>query len=216
MKKSELRNIIKEEVTSFLKESANLKEAINPKFKLIKAGKFYRIQALKKLPGIKIGDLGGFVETEQNLSHDGNCWINHDAKVIGKARVFGNAMIESQATIMGAAKVYDNARVFNRAIVSGNAEIFGNAEVSEDAKVHGFAKVYNNASIYGKANVYDNAEISGNATISGEAMIFGTAKISKNATVNHRSIVKGDAVLPYKGRSRMFVGTLDSGNEFTL
>ncbi|MBB4077294.1 hypothetical protein GGR08_001625, partial [Bartonella fuyuanensis] len=35
---------------------------------------FIVFQALKDFDDIKAGDLGGFIEKEVNLSHDGNCW----------------------------------------------------------------------------------------------------------------------------------------------
>lgn len=36
----------------------------------------YRIKALREFSNVKAGDLGGFVESESNLSHDGylNFW----------------------------------------------------------------------------------------------------------------------------------------------
>ena len=36
---------------------------------------------------VKSGELGGYVESENNLSHDGTCWIYDEAKVYGKARL---------------------------------------------------------------------------------------------------------------------------------
>ncbi len=32
----------------------------------------YRIKALKDFDDVKVGDLGGYIEKESNLSHDGN------------------------------------------------------------------------------------------------------------------------------------------------
>ena len=37
--------------------------------------KLYRIKALKNFLTIKIGDLGGFIKSEKNLSHNDNCWV---------------------------------------------------------------------------------------------------------------------------------------------
>ena len=37
---------------------------------------------------IKIGDLGGWIEKEENLSHEGNAWVCGDAEVYGNAEVF--------------------------------------------------------------------------------------------------------------------------------
>ena len=47
----------------------------------------YRIEALKDFSNVKKGDKGGFVESENNLSHDGNCWIYDDAIVYDDATV---------------------------------------------------------------------------------------------------------------------------------
>ncbi|AWK14712.1 hypothetical protein SK355_07100 [Candidatus Fukatsuia symbiotica] len=37
----------------------------------------YRIAARKPFDGVKAGEVGGWIETETNLSQDGNCWV-HD------------------------------------------------------------------------------------------------------------------------------------------
>ena len=73
--------------------------------------KLFRIKALIEFGNVKAGDLGGYIEKEENLSHMGNAWVS------GNARVFGNAW------------------------VSGNAWVFGDARVSGDkdyAYAHGF------------------------------------------------------------------------------
>ena len=47
----------------------------------------YRITALVDLPGVRKGDLGGLIEGEHNLSHEGTCWVSGQARVSGEARV---------------------------------------------------------------------------------------------------------------------------------
>ncbi|MDD9334284.1 MAG: hypothetical protein PV354_11755, partial [Bartonella sp.] len=47
----------------------------------------YRIRALRDFGDVKAGDLGGFIEKEDNLSHDGNCWVYDKARVFQNARV---------------------------------------------------------------------------------------------------------------------------------
>lgn len=42
---------------------------------------FYRIKALKDFGNIKKGELGGYVESENILSQEGNCWIYSGATV---------------------------------------------------------------------------------------------------------------------------------------
>ena len=83
----------------------------------------YRIEALRDFANVKKGDKGGYVEKEDNLSHNGNCWV------YGKARVFEDAFV------CGDARVYGKARVFDSAWVSGKAHVLGNAWVSGDCQI---------------------------------------------------------------------------------
>jgi hypothetical protein len=55
--------------------------------------------------GVSAGDLGGWIESEKNLSQTGNAWVSGNAMVSGNARVSGGARV------YGNALVYGNARV---------------------------------------------------------------------------------------------------------
>ena len=107
----------------------------------------HRIRALRDIPrhGVKAGELGGFVEGENNLSQDGNAWVYGDARVSGDADVSGDARVCGNAWVYGDARVRDNAQVRGDAWVSGNAEVFGNALVSGYADVSGDALVSDKA-----------------------------------------------------------------------
>ena len=83
----------------------------------------HQIRAVISFGGINVGDLGGWIEKESNLSHSDNAWVSGNARVFGNARVSGNA------------QVFGNARVF------GDAQVFGNAQVFDDAQVFGDAQV---------------------------------------------------------------------------
>ena len=74
----------------------------------------YRIEATKDIEkfGVKAGDLGGYIEKEDNLS--GKAWVYGDAEVYGNARVYGDA------EVYGNANVYGDARVSGDALVSGD------------------------------------------------------------------------------------------------
>ena len=47
----------------------------------------YRIIALKNFADVEAGDLGGWVETENNLSQEGDCWIYNEAKCLDDSRI---------------------------------------------------------------------------------------------------------------------------------
>ena len=119
----------------------------------------WRIRACKDFGNVTKGYLGGLVESEQNLSQDGDCWVSGNARVCGEAWVYGNAEVWGNAWGLNNAKVYGNAVVSRNARVDDNAEVYGNAEVDGDAVVSG------NAKIYGEAWVYGNAEVSGDAKV---------------------------------------------------
>ena len=65
--------------------------------------KLYRIKALIDFGDVKAGDLGGYIESEKNLSHNDNCWV------YGNARVYGNA---DYTTIKGFGTEYRNTTFF--------------------------------------------------------------------------------------------------------
>ena len=53
--------------------------------------KLFRIKALVAFGNVEKGELGGFIEKEDNLSHDDNAWVYDDARVYGDARVYDDA-----------------------------------------------------------------------------------------------------------------------------
>ena len=55
----------------------------------------HRIRALRDIPryGVKKGDLGGFVESEENLSQSGDCWVAYTAVVRGHAVVSSDTKV---------------------------------------------------------------------------------------------------------------------------
>ena len=51
----------------------------------------HRIKAVRSFGNVKEGDLGGFVEKEENISEYFEAWVYGNAKVCGNAKVLGNA-----------------------------------------------------------------------------------------------------------------------------
>ena len=83
--------------------------------------KLFRIKALISFGSVEVGELGGYVEKEDNLAQDGNAWVYGNARVCGDAEVYGDAW------------VYGNAEVYGNARVCGDAEVYGDAKVCGDA-----------------------------------------------------------------------------------
>ena len=57
----------------------------------------YRIKSLIDFEDVKAGDLGGYVEKEENLSQYGDAWAFDDAQVSGNALVCDNAQVRDYA-----------------------------------------------------------------------------------------------------------------------
>ena len=154
------------------------------KYKTEPEGDMLRIIALKDFSDVKVGDKGGLIEKEENLSQEGNCWVYEDAKVYGDAHVSGNAVVYDNAKVYGKAEIFRDARVYDCAYVSDNARVYdnaivcGSARVFENARVFGNARVYNDAKISGEAKVYGDARVCGKAEIFGEARVFENAEVS--------------------------------------
>lgn len=142
----------------------------------------YRIKALKDFADIKAGDLGGWIESENNLSHRENCWVYNDAIVKDKAVIEGNA------------KILDNAEVSEKAVISNNAIVKDCALVSDyafvgyNAKVYKFGRVLNNSALIYDAEATKEVINFGNAFNS-----YGFDRIvisDKHIMLNHRQFTK--------------------------
>ena len=141
----------------------------------------YRIEALKDFCEIKKGDKGGFIESENNLAHEGDAWVSDNAHVYGDACVFDNARVYNNAFVSGYAQVYGNARVYGNAWLYGNTRVCGYAWVADNARVYGDANVCDDSSVFGSACVYDNAHVYGDALVRGYACVCGDAEISNKS-----------------------------------
>ena len=149
--------------------------------------KLYQIKALKDFGYVKAGDLGGYIEKEENLSQDGIAWVFDNACVYGDTEVYGNAQIHDIA------RVYDHAEVCGKAQVYGNAQICGYAEIYGKALVYGDAQIYGYACVYDNAEVFDNAQVFGDARVCNNAWIYDNARVYGNAQVYDTTCIHCDA-----------------------
>ena len=141
----------------------------------------YRIEALKYFGEIKKGDKGGFIESENNLAHEGDAWVSDNAHVYGDACVFNNAHVYGNAFVSGYAQVYGDAFVYGNAWLYDNTHVCGYARVADNARVYGDANVCDDSSVFGSALVYDNARVCGDALVRGYACVCGDAEISNKS-----------------------------------
>ncbi|MEY8435077.1 hypothetical protein AALA56_04460 [Streptococcus hyointestinalis] len=80
-------------------------ELLKDDTKIMSGRTLYRIKALRDFSDVEKGDLGGYIESENNLSHFGNAWVCDNAWVCYNARVYGNASVWGNAEFCGDARV---------------------------------------------------------------------------------------------------------------
>lgn len=156
----------------------------------------HRIRALRDFGDVKKGDLGGFIEKEDNLSQRGNSWVYDNAKVCYNALVTDDAYISENARVYGYAFIADSSKIEGCAIICDHASIGGTAVVKDNALIREYASIMDNVRVFdyadvkGKACIYDNAKVYGHSSVEGQALVKGNAEIYDCGLVRHEAIVK--------------------------
>lgn len=173
----------------------------------------YRIESLKDFNDVKKGDLGGYIECENNLSHKGNCWLYDNAKAMDKSEVTVNAVVKNEAILVhnalvsgncqvsgdsrikGSASIFDNAKIEENATLYDNVTVYGNACISGYADIRHNVKIGENAKVFGSAQIWDESHVCGNAKVYGNANVLGASYIIGNAMVGGNAVIKGPATI---------------------
>ncbi len=143
-------------------------ELVKEKYIELKDGrKLYQIRALREIQNermivsIKKGELGGYVESEKNLSQEGNSWICQSARVYENALVKDGSLVGNKVIVRGNAAIEDDAYVramsIGKTIIEDNARIGGISTVGlEDPFVvfnHKGTRIRGNSAILGNTMI---------------------------------------------------------------
>lgn len=55
--------------------------------------RLFQIRAITCFGNVLVGQFGGYIEKEENLSHDGNAWVYDNASVYGNTCIYNNTLI---------------------------------------------------------------------------------------------------------------------------
>ena len=94
------------------------REEMEKKYKLTEETKewcghtLHRIEALKDFGDVKAGDKGGWIEKEENLSHQGDAWVYDSARVYDSAWVSGSARVSDSADYIVFKNWWSSGRYF--------------------------------------------------------------------------------------------------------
>jgi carbonic anhydrase/acetyltransferase-like protein (isoleucine patch superfamily) len=178
--------------------------------------KLYRVRALRELllphslfdgvrcrerQVVKVGELGGYIQSEDNLSHDDNCWVDEEAHVIGNARIYddvyvhGNSLVNHHADIRDKCRIAGYSQVSVEAKLRGNVVTYGHSCIGDHALVEGNVSVGDGASIIGYATVRGDVRISDYSGVSDYARLDGSISLSDHSEVIGHSTVFGNVIL---------------------
>lgn len=182
----------------------------------IKGRKLYQIQALIDIPeyDVKAGDVGGYVESCNNLTE--NAWIATNVKVYEDAKVRGRAYISGNVAILGDTKIEDNVYISASGIIQ-SCYIRGSAEIRNEVKLF-YSSIGGNAKLEGScyisgANILDNAYIA-DSTIKGtNIFIFNKARII-HSEISSDTEISGDVLI--KSYDYVANTTLENNKQFSL
>ena len=104
---------------------------MNRKFELtditmkFKGRTLYRIRALKDFRDVEAGDLGGWIQSENNLSQKGDCWVYDEAKCMDYAKIYDNSTMHNNSVMCDFSEIHDNSRMYGDSELNNSAKLYG-------------------------------------------------------------------------------------------
>lgn len=139
-----------------------------------------QVIAVTDFNDVKAGTSGGWVDADNVLSQQGDCWIyDENAMAFAGTEITGNARITQPCTLYNNVRIGDNVWI-DRADISDGARISDNVTIQSSS-------VRGECAIYGDARVLNQSEILAVQGLTHEhAQVL---QIYDRATVNHSRIV---------------------------
>ena len=176
----------------------------------------YRIRALKNFSDVKAGDLGGWVETEYNLSQEGNCWIYNEAKCMDNSKICDNSTM------------HDYSEMYDYSIMRGDSEMYGHSEMFGYSEMYDYSIMHDNTIMYDYSEMHDHSRMYGDSILKDEEKLYGEliSKVDKFIDISNpkgeivTGVLKDGEVLFNVGNlseinKEEFLDILYSGNETT-
>ena len=165
----------------------------------------YRIRALKDFSNIKKGDLGGWIQTEDNLSQEGYCWIYNNAKCMDSARIYDNSCMYDNSEMRGNSKMYDNSKLYDK------SEMHDNSRAYDSSEMHGHSGMYGHSRKYGNSRMYENSRMWGNSKTYGNSEMHDYSKMHDYSEMHEGSKIYNNSEMV--GDSEMWGNSILKGNK---
>ena len=148
----------------------------------------HRIRALRDIGGeVRKGDLGGFVESQSNLSFD----PGDDAWIFDEAIACNTAYVDQGAVLREDAVLCDSAYASQGAVLSGSARGEDDAYI-RGAVLNAYARASGNAVILYNAETRSAPIITGHSTVYGA--VTGAVRITGKAVVISGECIRNDTM----------------------
>ena len=155
----------------------------------------HRIRALRDVGAeVKAGDLGGFVESESNLSTvpGDNAWIYEDAIAAG------DAYVDQNATLQGKAVACDQAYISQNALLAGNSRAEDMAYICGGVLLDG-ARCSGSSMVLPSPDTHNVPVLSVYGKVMGDVGVQGNAVILEGETIQNNTLDR--LLLDERGRS---------------
>lgn len=182
---------------------------------LVNGKKVFPITALIDIPyfNVKKGEKGGYIESENILSHQGNAWVRGNATVTGMSIVEGDVLIDGNARVehselSGQMVITSEAKLKHCYLTGKDIIIGGKADmldvqfeghkvlITHDAKLYG---VESNGLLLKNFRMTDNAKVENylKMTLAGERIHFTDDAVIKNVNsiIGNNIFIKNHAIL---------------------
>lgn len=194
-------------VVDFDKETTK-KYEITSSYIYVGLHKLYRIRATRDIQNpymiIHKGEVGGYIESEDNLDPYDESWIDKDVHLCE------NSKVKDLAYLTGNITLFDNSIVCDKVTMFGYGEIqlFGNSNIYQNARLQNknFESMkINNSSIFGDSDIYGSPFIFNSYII--DSCIQEKSKVL-NSNIQDLADIEDDA---YINNSNIF-GSVVFGN----
>lgn len=164
-----------------------------------------RIRALRDIGDkVKAGDLGGFVESEQNLSYEqgDDAWLFDDAICCNDARVDGNSILKDNAEASGKAYITGGSILGGTVQAADRAQICGakisfackaleNCVIAPSRKTGRAPMMGGDITVYG--SIIGDVRVSGKMALMENERIYNSSKDTLVIVSGHRTIIPNDS-----------------------
>ena len=184
---------------------------MNKKFELsnitmeYKGRTLYRIKATKDFSDVNKGDLGGWVQYEENLSQQGNCWLYDDSKCMDESRVTDNSIMRDFTEMYNCSKMHDYSKMYDYSKMHNYSKMYSDSIIYDYSKMYDHARMFADSAMFGASEMHDYSEMHGSSRMHG-SMLKDKEKLHGELF----SIVEKfiDIVNP---KGRMITGVLKNG-----